>query len=87
LAEQSICSRLAGYDDTNAADRLTEGTQRFGFWPPANGGRRASRSPQPSTGSRDGGPRWGAELPRASSPQYGTDPAASAWSTNRRLIL
>jgi len=53
---QTELLQLAGYDDTNAADRLAEGTQRFGRWPPANGGRRASRSPQPSTGSRDGGP-------------------------------
>ena len=37
LFRQSIYSRLAGYEDTNDAERLAE-TRRFGCWPRASGG-------------------------------------------------
>ena len=51
LFRQSIYSRLAGYEDTNDAERLAE-DPRFGCWPLASGGKRAWRSPRRSTGSK-----------------------------------
>src|SRR2546422_6817458 len=67
LFRQSIYSRLAGYEDTNDAERLAE-DRRVGCWPRASGGGRAWRAPPPALGSR----------PRAS-PRSGTTkgPAAS----------
>jgi hypothetical protein len=49
LFRQSIYSRLAGYEDTNDAERLAE-DPRFGCWPRASGGGRAWRSQSASFG-------------------------------------
>ena len=51
LFRQSIYSRLAGYEDMTTPSGWP-GTPPFGCWPRASGGRRASRSPRRSIGSR-----------------------------------
>jgi hypothetical protein len=73
LFRQSIYSRLAGYEDTNDAERLPEDPT---FRMLASRERReTSVALTDAPLVRDGRPHRGAELPRTGSPQYGTDPA------------
>src|SRR6266852_5407843 len=74
LVRQSIYSRLAGYEDTNDAERLAErpNVSDAGLPPAAGNERRAHFDPALV---RDGRPHRRAELPGTSSPQHGTDPA------------
>src|SRR5713226_4895763 len=74
LFRQSVYSRLAGYEDTNDAERLAEDPT---FRMLASRERRETSVALTSTPAlvRDGRPHEGAELPRTGSPQHGTDPA------------
>ena len=73
LFRQSIYSRLAGYEDTNDAERLAEDpTFRM----------LASRERRDTSVAlvRDGGPGGGTELPRTASPERPADSTSGRWS-------
>ena len=76
LLRRSIYSRLAGYEDTNDAERLAEDPA---FRMLASRERREMSVALTSTLHcfGDGRPRGGAELPRARAPQYGAGAARS----------
>jgi DDE family transposase len=71
---QSIYSLLAGYEDTNDAQRLAE-DPTFRCWRRGSP-RHERRAHVHAALVRDGGPRRGAKLPRAHSPEPGTRSAS-----------
>ena len=76
LAASSVSRSTAGWPATRTPT-TPSGWPRirpFACWPRASGGKRASRSPRRSTGSRRRS-SLRAELARTCSPQHGTDPA------------